>query len=173
MQNKHLFMLLCVGCLGVAIAALFALPAEATAQNNEQIPRYGNLKRAITNVRSGPGTQYPILWVFKRKSWPVEITARYQSWYRIRDMEGEEGWVYASMVSNSRTVVVQNPAGETTTMYRKKDGSKSMLRFQNGVVLNLKSCDFVMCKTTYRNYKGWVAKQHLAMAGTSHSNAQP
>lgn len=124
-------------------------------------PRLGSLKRTITNVRAGPGTQYPILWVFNRKGWPVQLISRYQSWYKIRDVEGEEGWVYASLISQVHTVSVK--AGEPAVMYKKQSGEYPVLRFAPTSVLNLKRCGKLMCEVSYRNYSGWIEKTKLEM----------
>ena len=37
---------------------------------------------------------------------PVEITAKFENWRRIRDSDGTEGWVYHSLLSGKRTGMV-------------------------------------------------------------------
>lgn len=158
MNTRFLFAILVV-----SLGLLFnAHTVAAQSASKDTFPRYASLKRAVTNVRAGPGTQYPILWVFKRKNWPVQIMARYQTWYKVRDMEGEEGWVYASLVSGRRTVVVDSNA-DPITMFRRADAERPVLRFEDGNVLGLEKCSPYMCKVKYRNYKGWVLKDTLAM----------
>ena len=49
------------------------------------IPRFASLRSDEVNVRTGPGTRYPVDWVFKRKAMPVEIVAEYENWRKIRD----------------------------------------------------------------------------------------
>ena len=57
------------------------------------IPRFASLRSDEVNVRTGPGTRYPVDWVFKRKTMPVEIVAEYENWRKIRDWQGASGWV--------------------------------------------------------------------------------
>ena len=42
----------------------------------------------------------------QRAGLPVEITAEFENWRRIRDWEGAEGWVYHSLLSGRRTALV-------------------------------------------------------------------
>ena len=71
------------------------------------IPRFVSLKSDRVNARSGaeqgsgsPLGLYPL-------GMPVEITAEFENWRRIRDWEGAEGWVYHSaLLSGKRTAVV-------------------------------------------------------------------
>lgn len=124
---------------------------------------YGSLRKSEANVRRGPGTQYPIIWVYKRYGWPVEVLEEYQSWYKIRDVEGEEGWLYKSLLSKRRTVLVSE--GEPLTMYKKADGRGALYKFMPGVILELSSCGKFQCEVEYDNETGWVMKDRLLMLG--------
>ena len=68
------------------------------------VPRFVSLRSAEVNVRTGPGTRYPVEWVFVKRDIPVEITAEFDTWRRIRDWEGTEGWVHQSMLSGKRAI---------------------------------------------------------------------
>src|SRR6185312_17083747 len=70
------------------------------------VPRYVSLKSDRVNVRSGPNKDQDVRWVYTRVGMPVEITAEFENWRRIRDWEGAEGWVYHSLLSGKRTAVV-------------------------------------------------------------------
>ena len=39
------------------------------------IPRFASLRASDVNLRTGPGTRYPIDWVFTHQGMPVEITS--------------------------------------------------------------------------------------------------
>mgnify|MGYP000508752696 CR=1 FL=1 len=70
------------------------------------IPRYVSLKSDHVNVRAGPTKDNDVAWVYTRTGLPVEITAEFENWRRVRDSEGAEGWVYHSLLSGRRTAVV-------------------------------------------------------------------
>ena len=56
-----------------------------------------SLKADKINVRRGPSSEHQVAWVYQRRGLPVEITAEFENWRRIRDSDGDEGWVYQSM----------------------------------------------------------------------------
>lgn len=59
------------------------------------------------NIRSGPGTQYDILWNCE-KYYPLEVLRKNGEWYRFKDFENDEGWVHSSIVDNTRSVITKN-----------------------------------------------------------------
>src|SRR5512140_1911111 len=70
------------------------------------IPRFVSLKSDRVNVRAGPNKDQDVRWVYTRAGMPVEVTAEFENWRRIRDWEGAEGWVYHSLLSGRRSAVV-------------------------------------------------------------------
>src|SRR5215471_20860346 len=98
------------------VAAVLGLPASISAAeptNNGPrkgsglpIPRFATLKSDEVNVRTGPGSRYPVDWVFKRKGMPVEIVAEYEVWRKIRDWQGASGWVHQSLLTGKRSFII-------------------------------------------------------------------
>ena len=89
---------------------LVAMPVIAKADLGKEtglrVPRFVSMNSSKVNVRAGPGTRYPIKWVFQRKTLPVQIIAESDTWRKIRDFEGIEGWVHQRMLSGRRRAVV-------------------------------------------------------------------
>ena len=146
-----------------ALAAGLAVAQEA----GSGYPWFGSLKKHEVNVRSGPGNQYPILWVYQRAGYPVDVLARYDNYYKIRDVEGEEGWVYIGMVSRKATAVVggQTPANLSR---HASLGSPLVARLAPGVVVDLGECQQVaeagtLCAAETPEVRGWIAKRNLEM----------
>ena len=75
-------------------------------QSGLPVPRFVSLKADRVNVRGGPTKDHEVRWVYTRAGLPVEITAEFENWRRIRDWEGSEGWVYHSLLSGRRTALV-------------------------------------------------------------------
>src|SRR5271169_3749242 len=111
--------------IGVLVLLLFALPAFAVDETDSgegsssskngsglPIPRFASLRASDVNLRTGPGTRYPIDWVFTHQGMPVEITAEYEMWRRVRDAEGDEGWVHKNALSGKRGAIVTGAARE-------------------------------------------------------------
>ena len=109
-----------------AILLLFsglASPLQAAAQKGTglPLPRFVSLRAGEVNLRTGPGVQHPVDWVYHRQNLPLEIIAEYGTWRKIRDWQGTQGWVHQSMVSAKRTFIV---IGGTRTV-RRKDAPNS------------------------------------------------
>ena len=88
-----------------AVAPLHA--ASDTAPSGLPVPRFVSIKADRVNVRGGPDKDHDVSFIFTRVGWPVEITAEFENWRRIRDSDGSEGWVYHSLLSGKRTAAVQ------------------------------------------------------------------
>jgi SH3-like domain-containing protein len=144
-------------------AILFSLMIfsnHVSAQDTEGL--FGSIASNEVNVRVGPGTQYPISWVYKQKNWPVEAVAKHQGWYKIRDVDGEEGWIYGRFFSKTRYGIVYNPKEQTpVNMYKKRDGRRVILRFEHGSLVRLRTCELDICKVSYGKTKGWMQKKYL------------
>lgn len=70
------------------------------------------------NIRSGPGTQYEILWSAVKYT-PFEVLCKYKKWYIVRDFEGDIGWVYETLVREEKAVIIIKKNAEI----RSKPGS--------------------------------------------------
>ena len=68
--------------------------SQAGRSTGLPLPRFVSLAADRVNVRFGPGRQYPVNWMFARKGLPVEIVAEFDTWRKIRDYDGEEGWIH-------------------------------------------------------------------------------
>ena len=111
------------------------------------IPRYVSLKSDHVNVRAGPTKDNDVAWVYTRSGLPVEITAEFENWRRVRDSEGAEGWVYHSLLSGRRTAVVtMKRKDELAPIYDSADASSAVAaRLQAGVVAEVKHCAAGWC----------------------------
>jgi SH3-like domain-containing protein len=56
------------------------------------------------NIRSGPGTNYDIIWKVN-KYYPIKVIKKEGSWIRFVDFEGDEGWIYSSLVRKIPSVI--------------------------------------------------------------------
>ena len=99
-------------CLVLATFALLGLPAVASAQDMQAgsvtglpVPRYVSLKTDRVNLREGPSKEHRTRWVYQRAGLPMEVTAEFETWRRVRDADGT-GYVRMSLGKEPRTVVV-------------------------------------------------------------------
>ncbi len=126
---------------------------------NLPLPRFVSMKAEKGNVRRGPGLTHRVDWVFKLEDMPLEVTAEYGNWRRVRDLDGAGGWMHYSLLSGQRTVIVlkdytplrsQSVVGATPTAYA-----------EQGVVAFLGECRPDWCQVTADGHKGWVLKSEL------------
>ncbi len=151
--------LLCCLTLLVSIPLLtIATTTPANAQNASglPLPRFVSLRSGEVNMRTGPGVQYPVEWVFMRKSLPVEIIAEFETWRKVRDWEGTQGWIHQSMLSGKRGIIIM---GDVRNL-RTKDDAKSPLvaRLEPGVIGQLVDCDSGngWCQVEVEGFEGWL-----------------
>ncbi|GAA0593312.1 SH3 domain-containing protein [Caenispirillum bisanense] len=155
------------GLLLAAVAAItVALPvAAARAQGAEgtglPLPRFVSLRSEQVNMRTGPGVRYPIDWVYMRRDLPVEVVQEFETWRKIRDPEGAEGWVHQSMLSGRRTVVTR--AGPVPLRQSAADASGTVALLEAGVQGNLVQCprnnDY--CRVEVKGRQGWLKRDEI------------
>ena len=127
------------------------------------VPRFVSLKSDRVNVRSGPNKDQEVRWVYTRAGMPVEVTAEFENWRRIRDWEGAEGWVYHSLLSGRRSaVVVPTLKDDLVPLYENTDVESAVVaRLQSGVLGQLKSCNGAWCEFNGKNFSGWIKQERL------------
>ena len=142
---------------------LVAMPVIAKADLGKEtglrVPRFVSMNSSKVNVRAGPGTRYPIKWVFQRKTLPVQIIAESDTWRKIRDFEGIEGWVHQRMLSGRRRAVV---TGAIQQLKREpQETAKTVALLEPGVILRLEKCSGAWCLVEGRSYEGWIGRQSI------------
>lgn len=146
---------------GVFLFCMIAASA-ALAQNRGDplpIPRYVSLKSDEVNVRTGPGVQYPIEWVFTRRHMPVEVIEQYEYWRKIRDVEGTTGWVHNSMISGKRYALV---TGDVRSLRRKPElTAPDAAHLEAGVIGQILECEGAFCRIEAGGIKGWLARSEF------------
>jgi SH3-like domain-containing protein len=155
----------------LSVVVLVALSVDAqgasdpTAKNAAglPVPRFVSLKSDRVNVRAGPTKDHDVTWVYTRSGLPVEITAEFENWRRIRDWEGAEGWVYHSLLSGRRTaVVVAKSKNDLVPVMASADAGASVsAKVEAGVVGAVKSCSGSWCHFTGEKFDGWIRQERL------------
>lgn len=125
------------------------------------LPRFVSVdqQRSEANVRFGPGKQYPINWVFTRPGIPLEVIAEFDNWRKIKDHEGEEGWISAHLLSGHRTIMVQ---GAVRDLRRTADNqARVVLRAEPGVLGDLLECRDSWCRVEIEGQRGWLQRSEF------------
>lgn len=149
-----------------AIVALLALvltgPLAAQDRGpvtNLPLPRFVSMKAGEANVRRGPSLTHRIDWVFRHRDMPLEITAEYGHWRRVRDRDGAGGWVHYSLLSGVRTAQVET---DMLDLHAKPDpAAMVMARLEMGVIARIERCAGAWCRLRADGYRGWAPRAAL------------
>ena len=149
---------------GLFLALAIALADAAVAQNRGTglpLPRYVSLRASEVNMRTGPGVQYPVEWVYRRQHLPVEIIADYGTWRKVRDWQATQGWVHQSMLAGRRTFVVTDSV--RTLRSRTDSNSGAVARLEPGVIGRILGCpaDSGWCKVEAEGREGWLRRVEI------------
>ncbi len=158
----------------LAFLAVFAVPAMAQdeprtadapvsagkSSSGLPIPRFVTLASDKVFVRTGPALRYPIKWIYQKDHFPVEIIQEFDTWRKVRDMDGDDGWVHQSLLSGSRSVIVK---GEANLPVRKEasDNSRVIVMLEPNVVAALEECEGAWCRVSSEGYTGWAERKFL------------
>jgi SH3-like domain-containing protein len=150
-------------CLLFVSASSAASAKDGTSTSGLPVPRYVSLKSDHVNVRAGPTKDNDVAWVYTRSGLPVEITAEFENWRRVRDSEGAEGWVYHSLLSGRRTAVItMKNKDDLASLYERADATSAVsARLQAGVVAQVKHCAAGWCHVAGTGFDGWIEQQRL------------
>jgi len=158
-----LVVVLAGAAMGASISTGFSAKDTAVTTSGLPVPRYVSLKSDHVNVRAGPTKDNDVSWVYTRAGLPVEITAEFENWRRVRDSEGAEGWVYHSLLSGRRTAVVtMKTRDELAPLYDSADPKSPVAaRLQAGVVAQVKKCGSGWCHVSGNGFDGWIQQERL------------
>jgi SH3-like domain-containing protein len=151
----------CILILG-ADESLAAKDAAGTV-SGLPIPRFVSLKSDRVNVRGGPTKDHEVNWVYTRTGLPVEVTAEFENWRKVRDSEGAEGWVYHSLLTGRRTVVVTLKSKDEPAVLRDSPDAAAGVaaRLEAGVLATVKRCNGAWCRIVGGGFDGWIEQARL------------
>ena len=138
------------------VLPVVAWAAERGPVTNLPMPRFVSMKANEGNVRRGPSLTHRIDWVFKHEDMPLQITAEFGHWRRVRDSDGQGGWMHYSLLSGVRTVVVQEQ--RVKLRMKPSDAAATRAFADRGVVAWLGDCQVKWCELRVDGVKGWVEK---------------
>ena len=127
------------------------------------VPRYVSLKSDRVNLREGPSKDHRSSYVFERAGLPVEVTAEFDTWRKIRDSEGTEGWVLHSLLSGRRTALIAPwKKDRALPLFRDpRTDAEVVANLQPGVIGSVKKCDGQWCRIYGDGFDGYEPQSDL------------
>jgi SH3-like domain-containing protein len=164
-KTHLLFAMATLAMTGINAPAATVELAGTGAASGLPVPRFVSLKSDRVNVRGGPTKDHDVTWIFTRSGLPVEVTAEFDNWRRIRDWEGSEGWVYHSLLSGRRTALISAKSktkSELLPLYGSADPKSSVVaRLEPGVVGTVKKCSDGWCRVIGNGFDGYIQQERL------------
>ena len=113
----------------------------------------------IANVRSGPGTNYDILWRVE-KYYPLIVLEKKEGWVHFKDFEGDKAWIHNALVKKIDSVITlkdncnvrSGPGTNTTIVFTVEKGVPFKVIKTQGEWLNVEHAD---------GDQGWIFKRLL------------
>lgn len=165
---------LAFGCHMLAAASMVLLTSVASVQAQSGVkgksglplPRFVSLKSQRINMRVGPGKDYKVNWLYLKKGLPMEIIQEFDHWRKVRDPEGQEGWIYHSLLSGKRTAIVAPwNKGDQSQMINLRespsDSSNMVAKLEPGVIARINYCEYKWCAVEIKNFEGFVEQTTL------------
>ncbi len=144
----------------VLIITMQAGAVQAANSSGLPVPRFATLKNDEVNVRTGPGTRYPIQWIYRRAGMPIEVIEEYDLWRKIRDIEGTTGWVHKTMLDGKRSIMIKGKQPVILRMEPEAD-ARPLLKTEPMVTARLMECQPDWCRIQVSGRKGWMEKKYL------------
>lgn len=125
------------------------------------LPRFASLRADEVNMRAGPGTRYPIEWVYKRRDLPVEIEREFEVWRLVQDPDGTKGWVHQATLTGRRSFIVG--AADATLRRSAEDDAAPVAILKPGVIGHIRTCDHATnwCQVQVADYRGWLRRSEF------------
>jgi SH3-like domain-containing protein len=132
----------------------------AKSSSGLPVPRFVTLAADKVFVRTGPALRYPIKWVYQRQRLPVEVVQEFDTWRKIRDMDGDDGWVHSSLLSGDRSVIVKGEANLSIRREAEPD-SRVLAHLEPNVIAAVLQCKAAWCEVRADGYKGYAERKFL------------
>jgi SH3-like domain-containing protein len=141
---------------GVLTAFLIVAAAAPALAQDKQPPYWASIASGQAMTRTGPGKNYPGVWLYQRRDLPIRVVKKYENWRLIQDPDGAQGWMLVTLLSDRRTAIVK-PGEPRSIRVDPKDGAKVHYLAAHGVVGRISKCKGDgWCRIEIGNRQGYI-----------------
>ena len=138
----------------VVIFLSILLSKEAFSENNYFLM----LKNNKVNVRYGPGFDYPIKYIYKKISLPVQQIDKKENFRRIIDHKKNTGWIHISQLKKSKSLITTS----VKILFKKPTKySRPLVKLDAGRLLLIQKCEKSWCNVKTEKFSGWIDKNNI------------
>lgn len=161
---RHLLRAIAILAISLSLGTPIAMAQQSSDPalgpvTNLPLPRFVSLKGVKANVRRGPSQSHRIDWVLMHRGTPLQITAEFEHWRRVRDQDNVGGWIHYSLLSGHRTVVIQSQ--RIPLHAEPAETSRTIALAEKGVIASVGTCLPEWCEIETNGFKGWVTKSEI------------
>ena len=127
-------------------------------QSTSAEDKFLSLKKNKTNVRYGPGLDYPIKYIYRKVNLPVKQIDKKENWRRVIFLDNNSGWIHWSQLKPSNSLITI----EEKIFFKKPSNfSEPFARLEKGRLLVIKKCENGWCNVTTDDYTGWIKDKNV------------
>ena len=116
------------------------------------------LKKDKVYVRYGPGKNYPIKYIYKKKFLPIKVIDKKDNFRRIIDHKKNSGWIHRIMLRKLNSLIVL----EEKIIFKKSSKfSKPLAKLEKGRMVIIKKCKINWCRIQAGDYIGWINTKNV------------
>ena len=116
------------------------------------------LKNNKVNVRYGPSFDYPIKYIYKKISLPVQLIDKKENFRRIIDHKKNTGWIHISQLKKSKSLITTS----VKILFKKPTKySKPIAKLDTGRLLLIQKCEKIWCNVKTEKFSGWIDKNNV------------
>jgi len=120
--------------------------------------KFLSLKKNKTNVRYGPGLDYPIKYVYRKVNLPVRQIDIKENWRRVIFLDNNSGWIHWSQLKPSNSIITIK---EKILFKKPSNFSEPLAKLDKGRLLVINKCKEDWCNITTDKYIGWVKIKNI------------
>ena len=125
-------------------------PFSVIAEENNY---FLSLKKDKVYVRYGPGKDYPIKYIYRKKFLPIKVIDKKDNFRRIIDHKKNSGWIHRIMLRKLNSLITL----EEKILFKKNSKfSKPLAKLEKGRLVIIKKCKLNWCKIQTGDYIGWI-----------------
>jgi len=137
---------------------LFFLLLNFSYVFSEETNYFLSLKKNKVYVRYGPGKNYPIKYIYKKKFLPVKVIDKKENFRKIIDHKKNSGWIHRVMLTKLNSLIVLE---EKIVFKKNSKFSMPIVKLEKGKLVNIKKCELNWCKIESDNYSGWIETKNV------------
>lgn len=145
---------------GAAILIALCWSATGHGQAQQKIPYWASIDEQEARMRTGPSTEFPVKWIYKRQNLPVKVVAIHSVWRKVEDPDGDQGWVHVRLLSPKRTAIVTG-TGNGALRDSPQENARVAWRVEPGVVGYIDDCEKGWCRFENAGRFGFIETNRL------------